>query len=182
MKKHWSFSWKPPVGKIVGKIRSARSFQGSKGSKGRQDRSTEHWEGNKSPAVQRGSAVRRHEEGAYIRLHLILNCINKYTVTDRRRAMSLSNTPALKNGHHRLHIQFVSVEYQRTPHCRTVLQNVRKKTKASPEKQLIMVYLPGFLQDPKPLSSCFGNRSKMLLKCHLGIKCHSKYINVLKLL
>ena len=38
-----------------------------------------------------------------------------------------------------------------------------------------MKYSTKFPQDTKPLKSCFGNREKMLLKSHLGIKCHSLY-------
>ena len=34
----------------------------------------------------------------------------------------------------------------------------------------------------KSLRSCTGNRTKMLLKCHLGIKCHSNYNLIIRLL
>ena len=37
-------------------------------------------------------------------------------------------------------------------------------------------------QDTKPLRSCSGNRAKMLLKGHLGIKCHSQYNTVIRFL
>ena len=45
-----------------------------------------------------------------------------------------------------------------------------------------MEYLPGLPQDTKPLRSCSGNRGKMLLKSHLGIKCHLQYNKVIRLL
>ena len=68
------------------------------------------------------------------------------------------------------------------PNGRTVLQNWQDKTaKAFPKKQFIMEYLAG-LQDTKPLRSCSGNRAKMLLKSHLGIKYHSEYNNVIRFL
>ena len=44
------------------------------------------------------------------------------------------------------------------------------------------IYLPGLPQDTKPFRSCSGNRVKMLFKSHLRIKCHSKYIKVIRLL
>ena len=47
--------------------------------------------------------------------------------------------------------------------------------------QSIIKYSPG-LQDIEPLKSCSGNRPTMLLKGHPGIKCHSQYIEVIRLL
>ena len=46
----------------------------------------------------------------------------------------------------------------------------------------IMEYLPGLPQDTKPLRCCFGNRAKMRLQSHLGIKCHSQYNKAIRLL
>ena len=54
--------------------------------------------------------------------------------------------------------------------------------KASPKKQSIMEYLPGLPLDTKPLKGCSGNRAKMFLKSQLGIKCHSQYNKVIRLL
>ena len=61
----------------------------------------------------------------------------------------------------------------------TTLQNSTPKLagqnpKASPNKRSIMEHSPRRPQDIKPLRSCSaGNRALMLLKGHLGIKCHS---------
>ena len=71
----------------------------------------------------------------------------------------------------------------RAPHCRTVFQNWQDKTpKASLDEQSIMEYLPGLPQDTKSLRSCSGDRAKMLLKGQLRIKCHSQYIQIIRLL
>ena len=45
-----------------------------------------------------------------------------------------------------------------------------------------MEYSPGLPQDTKSLRSCSGDRAKMLLKCQLRIKCHSQYIQIVRLL
>ena len=45
-----------------------------------------------------------------------------------------------------------------------------------------MEHSPELLQDTKSLKICSGNRAKMLLKGHLGIKCHSQYIKVIKVM
>ena len=45
-----------------------------------------------------------------------------------------------------------------------------------------MVHSPGISQDTKALGSCAGNRAKMLLKGHLGLKCHSQHNKVIRLL
>ena len=71
----------------------------------------------------------------------------------------------------------------RAPHCRTVLQNWQDKTpKASPKKQSVMEYLPVLPQDTKLLRRSSGNRARMLLKSHLGIKCHSQYNKIFRIL
>ena len=44
-----------------------------------------------------------------------------------------------------------------------------------------MEYLPGLPHDTKPLRSFSGNWVKMLLKSHLGIKCHTQYNKVIRL-
>ena len=44
----------------------------------------------------------------------------------------------------------------------------------SKKKRSIMKHSSGLPQDAKSLRSCTGNRAKVLLKGHLGIKCHSK--------
>ena len=58
------------------------------------------------------------------------------------------------------------------PHWRTVLQNGQDKTpKASLKKHSIMEYLPGVLQDTKPLRSCSENEwryfSKVILESNV---------------
>ena len=107
-----------------------------------------HWEKNKSHAVLRGSAAKRR-----------------------------INIPMCDQGL-LLHLAAATVATQcignRAPHCRKVLQNGQDKTsKASPKKRSIMEHLPGPPQDTKSLRSCSENRANMLLKGHLGIKCHS---------
>ena len=72
----------------------------------------------------------------------------------------------------------------RASHCWTVLQKVLQKgqgetTKASHKKLSIMKYSPRLPEYTKSLRSSSGNRAKMLLKCHLGIKYYSQYIKVL---
>ena len=71
----------------------------------------------------------------------------------------------------------------RAPHCRTVLQNGQEKTPiASSKKRSLMEDSPELSLDTKSLRSCSGNRAKMLLKGHIGIKCHSQYNKVIRLL
>ena len=50
------------------------------------------------------------------------------------------------------------------------------------QEAITMEYLPGLPQNTKPLRSFSGNRVKMLLKSHLGIKCYSQYNKVIRLL
>ena len=57
-----------------------------------------------------------------------------------------------------------------------------KTPKASPKKRSVMEYSPGLSQDTKSLRTCSVIRAKTLLKGHLGIKSHSKYIKVIRLL
>ena len=45
-----------------------------------------------------------------------------------------------------------------------------------------MEYPPGLPQDTKSLRSCSGDRTKLLLKGQLRIKCHSQYIQIVRLL
>ena len=45
-----------------------------------------------------------------------------------------------------------------------------------------MKHSPGLPQDTKSLRSFSGNWAKMLFKSHPGIKCHSQYIKVIRLL
>ena len=81
----------------------------------------------------------------------------------------------------------------RAPHCRTVLQKRKEKTpkaffyywqrnSKSPKKRSIMEYSQGVPQDTMSLRSGTGKHAKMLLKGHLGIKCHFQYIKVIRLL
>ena len=98
--------------------------------------------------------------------------------------VTLKYTPSKKTGTtdnavHSLKVYIGS----RAPHSRTVLKNGQDKPhNASPKKQSIMEYLPGLPKDTKPLESCSGNRAKMFFKSHLGIKCHSQYNKVIRLL
>ena len=63
------------------------------------------------------------------------------------------------------------------PDCRTILQSWQDKTqKASNKMRSIMEHSPGLPQESKSLRSCSGNQAKMLLKGHLGIKCHSQTV------
>ena len=62
------------------------------------------------------------------------------------------------------------------------LQNWKNKTPKASSPKCIMEYLPGLPQDTKQLRSCSGSRPKMLLKSHLGFKCHSQYTKVIRLL
>ena len=55
-----------------------------------------------------------------------------------------------------------------------------KILKASLQERSIIKYLIGLPQYEKPLRSWPGNRAKMLLKSHLIIKCHSRYIQILQ--
>ena len=68
----------------------------------------------------------------------------------------------------------------------SILQNRQDKTtKASPKEAMYMEHSPCRISSRykfKSLRSCSGNRVKMLLKSHLGIICHSKYITVIRLL
>ena len=69
----------------------------------------------------------------------------------------------------------------------TILQNSTPKRagqtpKASLQKRSIMEHSPGLPQNTKSLRSCSVDRAKMLLKCQLGIKCHSQYNKVIRLL
>ena len=59
---------------------------------------------------------------------------------------------------------------------------INSQINQSKDPSPIMEYLPGLLQDNKLLKSCCGNRVKMLLKSHLGIKRHSQYNKVIRLL
>ena len=62
----------------------------------------------------------------------------------------------------------------RSPSCRTALHDEQDKTrKASPNEQW---------NTPQDLICNSGNRTKILPKSHLGIKCHSRYIMVIRLL
>ena len=92
--------------------------------------------------------------------------------------------PQLENWHHGLHGPVVKGVYRQLS---TTLQNSTPKLanntpKGSPKKQSIMEYLQGLPQDTKPLRSCSGNRAKMFLKSHLGIKCHSQYNKIIRFL
>ena len=80
---------------------------------------------------------------------------------------------------------YIIIIGSRAPHCRTVVvdkNGLDQTPKASPKKQSIMEYMPGLHQDTKPLRSCSGNPAKILLKGQFGIKCHSEYNNVIRLL
>ena len=98
--------------------------------------------------------------------------------------VTLNHTPSQKPGTTDCTVQQSKVCIcSRAPYCRTVLQNGQDKTpKASPKKRSLIEHSPGLPQDTKSFRSCSGNRSKMLLKGHLGIKCHSQYNNVIRLL
>ena len=83
---------------------------------------------------------------AYIGLHLILYCKHNIA-TDRRCAMFHSFTTVKKRALLSMRSSNLIKECicSRAPHCRTALQNGLEKTpKASPKKQSIMEYSPGF--------------------------------------
>ena len=66
------------------------------------------------------------------------------------------------------------------PHCWAILQDRQDNSKRSQE-WLIMKYLPGLSHDNKRRSCSYGNRAKVLLKCHLSIKRHPQYNKVSRL-
>ena len=162
----------------------------------------------KSPAVLRGSAAGRRisipmcdqstacnpdwhigtgraPQSGCIGLHLILYSIHN-TATDRRwERLQLSMPPAKKQAPlttRSSSLRCVSAAEHHTA-CRTVFLNWQDKTpKASPNEQSIMEYSPELPQDTKSLRSCSGNRAKMLPKGELRIKCHSQYIQIVRLI
>ena len=58
----------------------------------------------------------------------------------------------------------------------------RQNPKAYIQAQSIIKCSSSLSQDTWPLRRCSRNRAQMLLKSHLIIKCHSLYINVIRLL
>ena len=117
-----------------------------------------------------------------IGLRLILYSIHN-TETDRRCARSHANTHQVKKlvplTTRSSSLRCVSAAEHQT--AEQYSKNWQNKTpKASPKKQSIMEYLPRLPQDTKPLRSCSGNRAKMLLKSHFGIKCHTQYNTVIR--
>ena len=108
----------------------------------------------------------------------------QYCYTDRRRAMSHSNTPPVRN-RPPLTVRSSSLRCVSAAEHHTVEQyqkTGRTKPRKHPKKRCTMEHSPGLPQDTKSLRSCSGNRAKMLLKGHLGIKCHSQYNKVIRLL
>ena len=82
--------------------------------------------------------------------------------------------PFTKNLYHLLHVPVVSGIYRQP--C-TIMQystpnRARQTQKKTPKDQLITTHSTGYPQDTKPLHSNSGNQAKMLLKSHIGIKCH----------
>ena len=85
----------------------------------------------------------------------------------------------LKNRHHWQQPSSLRCMSAVEHHTAELLQNWQDKTpKASPEEQPVMKYSPWLSLDTRLLRSCSGNWAKMVLKSHLGIKCHSQYIKV----
>ena len=119
-----------------------------------------------------------------IGLHLILYSILN-TATERRCARSHLNTPRVEKlaplTARSSNRRCVSAAEHQTVEQYTKTGKI-KTPKASSKKRSIMEHLPGLPQATKPLRSCSGNRAKMLLKIHLGIKCHSQYNKVIRLL
>ena len=69
----------------------------------------------------------------------------------------------------------------RSAHWDTMLQTGQDKDQeASLQEWSANKYSPG-LKDTNPLRSCSGNRAKMFLKSHFGIKRHSQYNKVIRL-
>ena len=163
---------------------------------------------NKSQALLRGSAARRrisepmsdHSAGCNPCRHIrhrkstikigqrvtpdLYNIHN--TATDRRCARSHSNTPPVKKlaplTTKSSSLRCVSVaEHHTAEQCSKT--GSTKPVKHLPRNSLSWNTCQDFLaQDTKPLRSCSGNRAKMLLKSLLGIKCHSQYNKVIRLL
>ena len=48
------------------------------------------------------------------------------------------------------------------------------------QEEIYHLIQTGLPEDSQSLRSCSGNRAKMPLKSHLGIKCHSVYIKVIR--
>ena len=161
---------------------------------------------NKSPAILRGSAARRrisvpmcdhsdacnphrhirHRKSTIKRVHRItpdLYSIHN-TATDLRCARSHSNTPPVKKlaplTTRSSSLRCVSAAEHQTA------EQYSKTGRTKPIKHLAKSSLSwntcqDFLK-VKQLRSCSGNRAKMLLKNHLGNKCHSQYNKVIRLL
>ena len=117
--------------------------------------------------------------------HLTLCSIHN-TTKDRRCAMSHSNTPPVKKlgplVTWYISLRWVSAaehppakQYSKTGRTQPQKHLPRSNPSWNTHQDLIP-------EDSKPLRSCSGNREKMLLKSHLGIKCYSQYIMVIRFL
>ena len=95
---------------------------------------------------------------------------------DRQWAMSHWNTPPVRN-QAPLTALSSSLRCVSAAEHQTELQD--KTPKASLKKRSIMEHSPGLTQVTKSLRRCSGNWTKMLLKGHLRIKCHSQYNKVI---
>ena len=148
-----------------------------------------HYQGNKSPAVLRGSAARRlisipmcnksttcfpnwhilSRSSTITRAHRVTPDLIQHTQYCHRSTMSnvtLKHTHSQKPSTNDCTVQQFKVGIgSRAPHCRTVLENgLDKIMKASPKKRSIVEHSPGLPQDTKSLRSCSGERAKMFLK------------------
>ena len=90
-----------------------------------------------------------------------------------------SHTPQLKSTLYWLHgsALFKTCICSRAPHYSTALQNGQdvQNPESNSQERSIMEYSSELPQDTKPLRSCSENRTELLLKRHLWIKCHSQY-------
>ena len=101
--------------------------------------------------------------------------------------MSHSNTPPVKKRAplttRSSTLRCVSAAEHHTAEHYSITCRINHKKKTSPNKRPIMEYFPRLPQDTKPLRSCSGNRAKIdASKSHLGIKCYSQYIKVIRML
>ena len=128
-----------------------------------------------------GTGIEHHKEGAmgyiwYHKAYIILLQIDDLQCHNQTHAQWINS------GHHtgQEFKVYVSVAEQHTA------EQSSKRAGQNPDnishEASIMEYSPGLLQNTKSLRSCSWNRGKMFLKSHLGIKCHSQYISVIRLL
>ena len=107
-----------------------------------------------------------------IGLHLILYIIHS-TATYRRWAMSHSNTPPVR--------RYVSANEHHTAEQDSKIVMDKNESISQGGIYHGILARTSWRVFHDTLTSCSGNRAKVLLKSHLGIKCHSQYMKVIGL-